>query len=159
LVADPGGIGEMVGGALGGMLGGGGSMAFPITPQEAEQYGKLLRFSSDQIDAAKTLLDGYLAAFKTKADEVKAKSTAIREEAKENDDNGAFKKLAPLMKDLQEERTKGETAYLADFKSVATPDQMARWEKVEMYRRRGKGLRGGGRHDQLHGRGARGRAC
>ncbi|MGQ0628088.1 MAG: hypothetical protein ACT4PL_08315 [Phycisphaerales bacterium] len=135
--------GEMIAG-LPGMLGGAGSTAFPISGADVDQYGRILRFGAEQIEAAKTLLDGYMASYKTKSEAHRAKVNAIREEAKENEDRGALKKMSPLMAEMRTERENTENAFINDFKAVATADQLARWEKVEMFRRRGKSLRSGG---------------
>lgn len=138
LIGGPGGMTDMIGGAL---SGGGGAYTFPISVQELERYCRILRFTRDQTTAGTTLLDGSSAAFKTKADEVKKKIDDIREAAKENEEKDWWQKTMPITKELRQERDKAEESFLTDFRSIATKEQASRWDRVEMYRRRAKAMR------------------
>ncbi|MFT3684623.1 MAG: hypothetical protein QM783_06775 [Phycisphaerales bacterium] len=139
LVGGPGGLSDMIGGAV---AGGGGAYTFPISAADLAKYAKILKFSPDQAAAANSLLDGYATAFKTKADAAKEKVASIREAAKENEERDWWQKTLPITKELRQERDRAEEAFLTDYKSIASKEQAARWEKVEMYRRRSKAMRG-----------------
>lgn len=136
MIDGPGGIGDFIGGAMGGGIG--------ISRFDLDQFDRILRFSPEQTDAAKTIYEGFVTAAKATQDELKKKSAAIREAAKENEDKDVFKQLFPVMKEMRDEKEKADAAFISDYKALATNDQLARWDKVEMYRRRGKSMRGFG---------------
>ncbi|MGH7132678.1 MAG: hypothetical protein ACREJO_12100 [Phycisphaerales bacterium] len=144
IVLDGDDLGAMTldGGPFFGGGGGGGSMSF--TAADLEEIARILGFSADQVKASKELFEGYQAELRTKAEEAKKKSDAVRAAARENEDHEEYKKLGPISKALREAREQADKSFEADLKLLATREQAAKWDKVEMYRRRAKLGRGFG---------------
>lgn len=145
-MAQPGGGGRGMGGGMGmfggGMFGGGG-MDAPVTKAEIERYGKILKFTSDQAEAAKVLLEGFEAAYKPKQDAARKAMEEAREEFRETRDQSVWTAVSEKMAKLREERVAAEKQLLDDVKSLLTPDQAAVWPKVERERRRERVMRQG----------------
>lgn len=136
---------------LGGMLAGGGPIfggmggsGNSLTLADLDEIARILGFSADQVQASKALFEGYQAERKTRAEEAKKQMDAVRSAARENEDPEEYKKLAPISKALREAREQSDKAFEADLKLLATREQAAKWDKVEMYRRRAKLGRGFG---------------
>ncbi len=144
-MAQPGG-GRGMGGGMGmfggGMFGGGGTDA-PVTKAEVDRYGKILKFTSDQSEAAKALFEGFEAAYKPKQDAARKAMEDAREEFRETRDPGVWTTVGEKMTKLRDERAAAEKQFLDDVKSLLTPEQAAVWPKVERERRREKVMRQG----------------
>lgn len=134
-----GGFGMMMGGGMGGR----GMQEMGVNSQDLDGFGKILNLSPDQAKAAKELLDGHLADYQAQADVARKAMEDLREEARENGDFEVFRTKGPaIWSKLTDSRKKIETAFMSDFKSILTPDQLKAWPKVEMAHRR-EAARGG----------------
>lgn len=136
-----GGRGMMMGGGMGGGMFGGGDAT--ITTTDFTRYADRLQLSDDQRSTAKTLLEGYRAEVRTIDDAVGAKRQEIMEKFRENQDPSVFQGMRTITDDAAKERTKVETAFFEDVKSLLSDDQTAKWDGVERMRRRDVGLRRG----------------
>ncbi len=146
-MAQPGGGGGRgMGGGMGmfggGMFGGGG-MDAPVTKAELERYGKILKFTGDQSEAAKALFEGFEAAYKPKQDAARKAMEDAREEFRETRDPSVWTAVGEKTAKLREERAAAEKQLLDDVKSLLTADQASLWPKVERERRREKVMRQG----------------
>jgi hypothetical protein len=135
------GRGMMGGGMGGGMFGGGGDQTVSVA--DFTRYADRLQLNDDQRASAKTLLEGYRAEVRTIDDAAAAKRQEAMEKFRENRDPAVFEGIRATMEEAAKERTKAETAFFEDVKSLLSDDQTPKWEGVERMRRRDTGLRRG----------------
>jgi hypothetical protein len=126
------------------MTGGMDLSATRMTTRSLEDYARLLGLDETQKEAATALLDGYIAAHKTATEELEAKFEEMQQKAMESRDwqkmgNDASK----LTVEYQDKTRKLEEDMLANLKGLLTPEQDAKWNQVERYRRRETNLRYG----------------
>lgn len=133
--------GMMGGGMGGGMFGGGGDQTVSVA--DFTRYADRLQLNDDQRASAKTLLEGYRAEVRTIDDAAAAKRQEAMEKFRENRDPAVFESVRAVMDEAAKERTKVETAFFEDVKSLLSDDQAGKWEGVERMRRRDTGLRRG----------------
>lgn len=153
--AQPGGGGGGGRGPGGGMMfggmGGGGGLEASVTKQQLERYGKVLKLSTEQAQAAAALLEGMDASLKPKQDAARKVMEDAREEFRESRDPSVWQTVGEKMTKLREERTAAEKQFFDDMKQLLTPEQVAMWPKVERERRRekvmGQGVISGERAD------------
>lgn len=122
-----------------------GGSSGKIAKSAVEKYAKLLGFSEDQKSTAMALHDGYDAAYMQAMREFSAAMEEMRRASEESDDRGVFMERMPKARKEMVTKTKDlEKGFMADMKSLATPEQEAKWGKVERQRRREVLLRPGG---------------
>lgn len=121
----------------------GGGMDFTMNAQQLEGYGKILGLTPEQAEAAKSLLQGHQEAFSPKRAEFDKAMETAREEFRESRDPSVFEGLRAKGTELADARVAAEKAFLADFKAMLTPDQQAKWPRVERAQRRDTTMSGG----------------
>jgi Spy/CpxP family protein refolding chaperone len=137
----PGGGMMMMGGGMGGGMMGGFDP--PVTSAQLNKYATQLKFTDDQKEAAKALFDGYFAAFQSKADAARKKMDDVREQFRETRDPSVWTSVGESMQEFRKQRTQAEKAFMADLKSLLTPEQESTWPKIERERRRDTTMRMG----------------
>lgn len=126
------------------MTGGMDLSATRMTTRSLEDYSRLLGLDETQKEAATALLDGYIAAHKTATEELEAKFEEMQQKAMESRDwQKMSNEASKLTVDYQEKTRKLEEDMLANLKGLLTPEQDAKWNQVERYRRRETSLRYG----------------
>lgn len=124
--------------------GGWGQMFDPaVTSKDIERYAEFLALSEDQVDAAKSLLEGYQDEFQRAAKEMRDASDAAREEFRDTRDFTVWEDLRPRMEAFQARRKELESSFLKDLKDLATPEQSEKWPALERLRRRETTMRRG----------------
>ncbi len=156
-LAQPGGGG----GGRGGPGGGGGGMrglmgdmfSAPVASREIEQFSQVAGLSTDQKEAAKTLLEGYQEQFRAKSTKVQKEMDKVREKFQDTRDPKVWEEVRGSMQSLRTERKAVEEQFLADFKLILTPAQTERWPQIERVHRRsqtmGRGMMSGERVDLI----------
>lgn len=146
---------QLFGGGRGGPGGGGpggpdgeGRMFEPgVTTRDMERYAEFLELTPDQVEAAKSLLEGYQIEIDKVAKEARDKVEQVREEFRESRDPSVWQNMGTAMMTLRERRQKLDKGLLEDVKLTLTEDQQMRWPVVERMRRReatlGRGLLAG----------------
>ncbi len=119
---------------------GGSSM---VSKRSIERYGELVGWGEETQETAKAVHQGYTAAME---EAQKARRTAfeeIRRSSEDTGDHSVFMEKMPKLEAEHAETTKRlEKALFDDLKALlASPEQEAKWEKVERMRRREVGLR------------------
>lgn len=134
--------GQMFAGGRGGPGGGPGGdgegrMFEPgVTTRDLERYAKFLDLTLDQVEAAKSLLEGYQIEIDKVAKEARDKVEQVREEFRESRDPSVWQNMGTAMMALHERRQKLDKGLLEDVKLTLTEDQQMRWPVVERMRRR-----------------------
>lgn len=121
----------------------GGTSEGAISKRSVDQYAAILHLSDEQKDAAMTLHEGYLAAFRRAGQERAAAMRDLFQNADEEDRGALMEEMPRIQKKWKDATDKLNKGFLADVKSLLTPDQESVWPKVERARRREVGLRGG----------------
>jgi hypothetical protein len=149
------GRGEGRGGGrgMGGM--GGGEMFrnwnSPISSPQLKRYSVMLGMSDEQTEAVKVLHEGYQQQVRRIEEEVRTKREEIQAEFRETRDPEVWQGMRTIMEKSRTDRTKVETQFMDDMKSLLTADQAGKFSKVERTRRRestiGRGRMSGERVD------------
>lgn len=122
-----------------------GGASGKIARSAVEKYAKLLELSEDQKSTAMALHDGYDAAYMQAMRDFSEAMQEMRRSAAESDDRSVFMERMPKARKELAKKTKDlEKGFFDDLKSLATPEQGAKWGKVERQRRREVLLRPGG---------------
>lgn len=144
----PGGGGMFGGG--GGMFGG-NAMGAPVSKADIEKMAKTLGLSAEQQTAAQTMLDGYLAGFQKKADEMRKVQEDARAAFRENQDPSVFADMRPKMQEFRKYRAESEKQFFTDVKGVLNKQQVENWSAFERSHKReqtmGRGMMSGERAD------------
>lgn len=113
-----------------------------VSKRSVDGYAKLLGFDKDQSDTAMTLLDGFRAASETTIKDFRNQMQELQNKAQNSGDWQAMQKdMASMGQKIQEKMQADEKQFFDDLKAICTPDQAAKWERVERMRRREQGLR------------------
>lgn len=113
-----------------------------VSKRSVEGYSKLLGFDKDQTETAMTLLDGFRAASEATIKDFRNQMQDLQNKAQNSGDwQGMQKDMASLGQKIQEKMQADEKQLFDDLKAICTPDQAAKWERVERMRRREQGLR------------------
>lgn len=152
-----GGDGQGRGGGFRGMGGFGQFGQDMFTPgvdsRELERYREFLDLSAEQQDTVRALFEGYNEEFRSAAAGARQAMDATREKARESGDRSGFQEMRGLTQDFRRKRDDMEKAFFSDVQAVLSPDQQARWPKVERVRRRERtvprGLMSGERVDVI----------
>ena len=109
----------------------------PLTSMDVERYGRLLGFDEAQLEAARTLADGAKAEWRAAMDKQREESEAVRAEFEKNRDPSVFTSRMPnIARETAQLRVRLEESLAADFKTLATDEQLARWDAVARTMRR-----------------------
>lgn len=154
VLAQPGG-----GGGRGGGGGGGGGMrgmmgdmfSAPVATREIDVFAGVAGLTTEQKEAAKALLEGYQAQFRTKSDKVQKEMDKVRAKFEESRDPAVWTEMRGTMTTFRAERKTMEEQFFADFKAILTTEQAERWPLIERAHRRsrtlGRGMISGERVD------------
>lgn len=124
--------------------GGGGFGASQIAKKNVDAYAKLLGLTDEQKETVSALHEGYQAQFQEASGEMRAVMEEARRSFEESQDPAAFAEKMPAARKKYRDRTRElEKTFMADLKSVLTPEQTAQWPRVERQRRRETTLRMG----------------
>jgi hypothetical protein len=134
----------MFGGGGGGMFG--NAMSAPVSKGDIEKMAKTLNLSTDQQTAAQSLLDGYLAGYQKKADDLRA-------EMREMGQNGDFSEMRTKGQEFRKYRAESEKQFFADVKNLLNKNQTEQWATFERSHKReqsmGRGMMSGERADVI----------
>ncbi len=152
--AQPGGGRGGPGGGGGGMRGMMGDMfSAPVAPKEIDLFTQVAGLTTEQKEAAKTLLEGYQAQFRAKSEKIQKEMDKVRQKAQESRDPAAWEGMRATMTTFRAERKEMEDQFFSDFKALLTPEQTERWPLIERAHRRsrtlGRGMISGERVDLL----------
>lgn len=119
---------------------GGGSA---ISRRGVDKYAAALNLTADQKEAALALHEGYHATV-TEAQKTFADALAeMRRSFEDSQDPSVFTEKMPKVRAEQREKlAAAEKSFLADLRTILTPEQDQRWGRVERLRRRELYLRG-----------------
>ncbi|MBL8964102.1 MAG: hypothetical protein KF787_09970 [Phycisphaeraceae bacterium] len=149
----PGGAGRggPQGGGMRGMMG--DLFSSPVTNREIDLFTQVAGLTTDQKEAAKTILEGYQENFRSRSNRVQRDMDRVREKFQETRDPGVWLELRTTMQDFRAQRTQMEEQFFSDFKSLLTPQQVERWPAIERAHRRsrtlGRGMISGERADLI----------
>ncbi|GMV27494.1 MAG: hypothetical protein AMXMBFR58_35250 [Phycisphaerae bacterium] len=133
-LAQPGG-----GRGGGGMRGPMGDMfSAPVTTREIEVFTQVAGLTTDQKEAAATILEGYQEQFRAKATKVQREMEKVRDKFQESRDPAVWQEMRGTMQDFRAERKAIEEQFFADFKAILTPEQVERWPAIERAHRRSR---------------------
>jgi hypothetical protein len=97
------------------------------------------------------MLDGYLAGFQKKADEMRKLQEDARTAFRENQDPSVFNDLRPKMQEFRKYRAESEKQFFTDLKGVLNKQQVENWSAFERSHKReqsmGRGIMSGERAD------------
>lgn len=126
-------------------LGGGpgGGIGSEISKKSLDQYAKVLGLDTPQKEAAAQLHAGYLDAIRQVSSEMEESMRALQDEAADGDASGMMEKLPEIMRKSSERRGAIQKGFLADLRTLLTPQQDQNWAGLERLRRRESGLRSG----------------
>lgn len=113
-----------------------GGTDFRISPQSIEMYGKLLGMTEDQIEAAKALRQGHVESLQPKIEELNRAREEAREVFRETRDPSVWQGLMEQTESVAEARERAEKAFLEDMKTLLSPEQAAKWPRIERAQRR-----------------------
>lgn len=149
----PGGAGRggPQGGGMRGMMG--DLFSSPVTNREIDLFTQVAGLTTDQKEAAKTILEGYQVNFRSRSNRVQRDMDRVREKFQETRDPSVWLELRTTMQDFRAERAAMEEQFFSDFKSLLTPQQVERWPAIERAHRRsrtlGRGMISGERADLI----------
>ncbi|MCK6476049.1 MAG: hypothetical protein L6Q35_04375, partial [Phycisphaerales bacterium] len=133
-LAQPGG-----GRGGGGMRGPMGDMfSAPVTTREIEVFTQVAGLTTDQKEAAATILEAYQEQFRAKATKVQREMEKVRDKFQESRDPAVWQEMRGTMQDFRAERKAIEEQFFADFKAILTPEQVERWPAIERAHRRSR---------------------
>jgi len=115
-----------------------------INSKEIERYGELLKLTPDQLESAKSMLEGFNGDFNSIRQEMRQAFESMRNEAQDSGDNSLWRNAPKLMSGFQQKVEKIEKQYFDDLKLLLTDDQAAKWPAVERAHRREKSAPRGG---------------
>lgn len=123
-------------------IGGPGSSG-EISKRSLDAYIAMLGLSDDQAAAARTIYDGYSAEYRQAVDTQRQALMQAQRKAEDTGDQSMFiEKLPEIQKEFREKSQKTEAGFFRDLKDLLSPEQDAKWPRVERARRREVGLRG-----------------
>lgn len=109
----------------------------PFNTKMLARYAQQLGFDDAQKEAATALLEGMQAEHQAIGKKMNEKLEEVRSEFQESRDPSVFtQKLPGAMRELGMARGKLEQSFVADIKSLLTPEQEAKWPVVERTIRR-----------------------
>jgi hypothetical protein len=109
----------------------------PLTPRSVEAAKRTLSLDEDQAQVAKDLYSGYRSAIRTLMKETQAKSNAVMEKAREEQNYDAIRKgQMAAFKEAFEKVEGMEKSFNDDLKAVLTEEQVAKFPSFERARRR-----------------------
>jgi hypothetical protein len=162
---DRGGAGGGGGGGRGGFgfMGGPGGMGMmrqvaPTISQESfDQYAKILNLTPEQRETAQRSFDTYTERYQAEEDAARESMRQAMDDARNNGNSGGngrngngggggggavSRDMMGSMTELRKQAAEMEQAFMAEFKSVLTPEQAASFARVERARRRDKAATG-----------------
>jgi Spy/CpxP family protein refolding chaperone len=120
---------------------GGPDSAGQISRTSLDRYAETLGLDEAQRDMARTLHEGYVAAYQDAARERREAIGALTRSADDAEDRSAFRERMPeIMRRFRDRTAELEKSFLDDLRSVLTPEQARAWPRVERMRRRETGL-------------------
>jgi hypothetical protein len=127
-----------------GMGAGMSGMQEAITKRGVEAYARILGLDKDQHDVAMTLLEGNQTEYKAAQKKLEEGMQDIQNKVRDTSDFSLYQKEMPkLTKDFSDKAQALEKSFFGDLKSACNDTQLAKWPKVERYRRRETGMRFG----------------
>jgi len=109
----------------------------PVNERELKRYCEILGLTEDQLQTVRELFDMMSAEFKAAAEERQNRMEDVRAEFEESQDMKVFGESMPaIMERFEARRDEIEKAFFGDLRLLLTPEQDARWEKMERTRRR-----------------------
>lgn len=112
------------------------SASFRISDNDLNRWGKILNFTPEQLEAAKTLRSGFDADLAKARDEAKPAIDAARAEMREGFDTEVMRRLSGTFQTLRDKRDAAEKQFVSDLKSLLTKEQEPLWPRIERLRRR-----------------------
>lgn len=113
-----------------------------VSKRSVDGYAALLGLDKVQTETAMTLLDGFRAASEATIKDFQNKLQEMQNKAQNSGDwQGFQKEMAETGQKMQEKMQGDEKQFFDDLKSICTPEQAVKWERVERMRRREQGLR------------------
>lgn len=128
-------------GAGGASLGGLAGMG-QVGRSELKRYGVLLKLDEAQAAAAEELRAGYVQASQDLSKDFQAKMEQAQERMQDGGDmRGMGKEMGAAGREFGQKTKALEKVFFDDLRALLTPDQDARWPRVERARRRSTGMR------------------
>jgi hypothetical protein len=125
-----------------GDMSGMGMMA--VSKRQMDGYARALGLEPAQKEAALALLDAYRAEYtKAMKDFQEQQRAAMRQAQEEMDFSAATKVMVAEGMKFQQRQQAAEKQFFDDVQALCTPDQAARWDRVERMRRREQFMRVG----------------
>jgi hypothetical protein len=135
------------GGGRGGGRGEGGPggmfMVPAISGQQIDRFEKMLKLTPEQMEAAKSLHEGYQDQARQIQEKLREKMEAIREEFQSSQDPSVWDGMQKHADESREARKTLDATFMSDMKLLLTPEQAAEWPSAERAVRRDQGLRRG----------------
>lgn len=120
----------------------GEAMDVSVSRRALDAMGKILGLDKDQKEAALALFEGYKNDYKAAQDKMQAGMKAIQEKVADTQDFTLFQKEMPkLGREFGEKSRALEKSFMSDVKASLNDAQLAKWTKVEQYRRREQFMR------------------
>jgi hypothetical protein len=133
-----GGVGTMQG--MGRM---GRGMTEPtMTTRDLTRYADILELSEDQREAARALLDAYQQDVQANNQEMNRQMGQMRERMRDQD-GGGWQNAQEVFQKIRAEKSKLDTGFMNDLKSLLEPAQEANWSRFERTHTREKGINRG----------------
>lgn len=112
------------------------SASFRISDNDLNRWGKILNFTPEQLEAAKTLRSGFEADLSKARDEAKPAIDAVRADTRDGLAPEVIRRLSGTFQTLRNKRDAAEKQFISDLKSLLTKDQEPLWPRIERLRRR-----------------------
>lgn len=112
------------------------SSSLRISDNDLNRWGKILNFTPEQLEAAKTLRSGLEADLTKARDEAKPVIETARAEMRDGPDPEVMRRLSGTFKALRDKRDAAEKQFISDLKSLLTKEQEPLWPRIERLRRR-----------------------
>lgn len=112
------------------------SASLRISDNDLNRWGKILNFTPEQLEAAKTLRSGFDADLSKAREEAKPAIDAARAEMRDGLDPEVMRRLSGTFQTLRDKRDAAEKQFIADLKSLLTKEQEPLWPRIERLRRR-----------------------
>lgn len=120
---------------------GGPAAGGAIAKRSLEKWARTLSLGEEQTQAALALHEGYIAEHQAATREMQSAMREISRTFSETNDRSVFEKTPEISRAYADRTEALEETFMADLKSLLSPEQEPAWGKVERMRRREIGSR------------------
>lgn len=114
----------------------GGADGPQVSRAQLEDYADILELDADQREIAQMMLEEYIDGVQTATDAMREAAQEARQEFEETRDRSAFADLREMGERTRERLETLEKQFMADLRTMLTPEQADAWPRVEMAHRR-----------------------